>query len=76
MRGADEFGSAPSGRSREVRRDMNPTEYHEQRKSDAERRRVCLACEFEQWARTATAEDLGAAQPNADSHGGPYCSRR
>ena len=39
----------------------------------ADRRKVCLACEFDEWAAQATAEDLAATQPCAFPHGGQYC---
>ena len=50
-------------------------DYLKWRQEMADRRKACLACEFDSWAAQASAEELEAAQPCADSHGGKYCTR-
>lgn len=54
---------------------MDPVEYRRQRQEMANKRKVCLACETEEWLNNASAEELEAAQPCADPHGGPYCKK-
>jgi hypothetical protein len=49
--------------------------YQQWRQEMAKTREVCLACEFEDWAKDATANELEACQPNADRHFGPYCHK-